>query len=151
MKFLKLPLKIFVGLVGLFIIILIVLLSAESYQTITKKNGNETIEIEIKKIFGKKISECTINADGFYNGSSKSWYIFIGAIKSEGNYKNGYWHGLWDDYDRNGQLMMRREFSMGVPTKIFMPGGENFKELSKDEWPEYLKFSQSKPQRTHEK
>jgi antitoxin component YwqK of YwqJK toxin-antitoxin module len=148
MKYLKLLFKISIGIVGIFIILIFVLLNAESYETITKKNGNE---IEIKKIFGKKISESAVNADGFYHGPSKSWYIFKSALKSEGNYKNGYWDGLWRDYDRNGKLMMRREFDMGVPIKIFIPAEKKFKELSKDEWPNHLEFKQRSPQRVHEK
>ena len=153
MRYLKLLFKILIGLVGLFVILLIVLLNAESYKTITKRTGTgtEIVKIEIKKVFGKKISESTINADGFYHGPSKSWYFFKGKLHSEGNYKNGYWNGLWKSYDRNGQLMMHREFSMGVPTKVFMPAGNSFKELSKNEWPEYLNFNQSEPQRAHEK
>jgi antitoxin component YwqK of YwqJK toxin-antitoxin module len=149
MKFLKLLIKIAIGIIGLALIFIIVLYSGENYKTITKKTGNQTIKIETKKFFWKKISECTINSNGFYNGPSKSWYIFTGQLKSEGNYSNGYWQGRWNDYDRNGKLIMLREYNMGVPIKVFLPAEENFKELPKDEWPKYLDFKQSKPQRIH--
>ena len=151
MKYLKLLFKILIGLVGLIIILNIFILIAESYETVTKQNGNEITEIEIKKVFGKKISECTINADGFYHGPSKGWYIFKGELSSEGYFKNGYWDGLWKHYDRTGQLMMRIEYNMGVPIKIFLPDGKNFRELPKEEWPKHLKFKQSSPQRMHGK
>jgi hypothetical protein len=151
MKYLKLLLKILIGLFGLFVIMIIVLLSAESYQTVTKKNGTEIVKVEIKKAFGRKISECFINAEGFYHGPSKHWHLFKGKLASEGYYKNGYWDGLWKDYDRNGQLIMRREFNMGEPIKIFLPSGKDFKELPKDEWPKHLQLKQSSPQRAHKK
>ena len=138
-----------IGIVGLLIILIFVLLSAESYKTITKKNGNEIVEVEIKKVFGRKISECSFNVDRFYHGPSKSWYIFTGILRSEGNYKNGYWHGRWKDYDKGGQLVMLREWDMGELKKVFIPAGENFKELLKDEWPKYIDVKQTTPQQTH--
>jgi len=150
MNFVKLFIKVAIGIIGLALIFIIVLYSGESYKTITKKTGNQTIKIEIIKFFGKKISECAINSNGFYNGPSKSWHIFTGELKSEGNYNNGYWQGRWKDYDRNGKLIMLRDFNMGVPIKVFLPAGETFKELSKDEWPKYLDFKQNRPQRVHE-
>ena len=149
MKYLKLLLKILIGLIGLFIILIIVLLSAESYQTITKKNGNEIVEVEIKKVFGRKISECSINADGFYHGPSKSWSIFKGTLRSEGNFNNGYWHGRWKDYDRDGQFTMIREWDMGKLAKVFIPVGGTLKELPKNEWPKYVDVTQGRPQRAH--
>jgi antitoxin component YwqK of YwqJK toxin-antitoxin module len=150
MKYLKLLFKIAIGLFVLFIILIIVLLSGESYETITKKDGNEIVIVEIKNLFGRKISECPINSNGFYHGSSKSWDIFTHTLRSEGDFNNGYWHGRWKDYDRDGQLIMIREWNMGELNKVFIPVGANFKELSKNEWPKYVDVKQSSPQRVHE-
>jgi hypothetical protein len=150
MKYLKLILKIAIGLAGLIVILIIVLLSSESYETFAKQNGNEIVVVEFKKVFGKKISECAINSNGFYHGPSKSLDMFTGTLRSEGNYKSGYWHGRWKDYDKDGQLIMLREWNMGELEKVFIPVGENFKELPKDEWPKYVDFKQSRPQQAHE-
>jgi hypothetical protein len=84
MKYLKLLLNILIGLVGLFVILIIILLSAESHQIITKKNGNKITVVEIKKVFGRKISECAINSSGFYHGSSKMWDLSNNTLRSEG-------------------------------------------------------------------
>jgi hypothetical protein len=97
MKFVKLLIKIAIGFFGLALIFITVLYSGESYETNTKKTENQNIRIEIKKFFGRKISECAINSNGFYNGPSKSWHILTGELKSEGNYCNGYWQGRWKE------------------------------------------------------
>jgi hypothetical protein len=55
MKILKLVLKIAIGIVGLFVVLIVVLLTSESYETVTKNNGNEIVVVEIKKAFGKKL------------------------------------------------------------------------------------------------
>lgn len=150
MKILKLVLKIAIGIVGLFVIIIVVLLNSESYETVTKNNGNEIVVVEIKKAFGKKISECSINSDGFYHGPSKSWSLYKGTLRSEGNFKEGYWHGRWKDYDRDGQLIMFREWNMGKLKKVFVPVGEKLKELPENEWAKYADITQSRPQRAHQ-
>lgn len=150
MKYLKLLLKILIGLVGLFIIIIIVLLGGESYETFTKKDGNEIIYVEVKKFFGKKISECPIDSNGFYHGRSISWDLFGNTIRSEGNYRNGYWHGRWKDYDRDGNLIMVREWNKGELEKVFTPMGKEFKEVPKEEWPKYVNVKQIGPQRIND-
>jgi antitoxin component YwqK of YwqJK toxin-antitoxin module len=150
MKILKLVLKIAIGIVGLFVVLIVVLLTSESYETVTKNNGNEIVVVEIKKAFGKKISECSINSDGFYHGPSKSWSLFKGTLRSEGNFKEGYWNGRWKDYDREGQLIMFREWSMGKLKKVFVPFEEDFKELPENEWPKYVDITQSRLQRAHQ-
>jgi hypothetical protein len=149
MKYLKLLFKIAIAFVGLCIVFLIVLVKSESYETITKKNGNEIAVVEIKKVFGRKVSECPINSNGFYNGLSKSWDIFNGELRSEGNFNKGYWNGRWKDYDRDGKLIMLREWNMGKLIKVLIPTGGDFKELPKDEWPKYVDVKQGKPQRVH--
>jgi hypothetical protein len=145
MKYPKLLLKILIGLVGLFVILLIVLFSAESYQTITKKNGNEIVIVEIKKVFGRKISECAINSGGFYHGPSKSWDLFNNTLRSEGTFRDGLWDGGWRDYNRDGQLTMIREWDMGRLAKVSIPVGETLKELPKNEWPKHIEVMQDRP------
>jgi antitoxin component YwqK of YwqJK toxin-antitoxin module len=149
MKYLKLLPKILIGFVGLFVIVIIVLHSAEGYQTITKENGNKTVMVEIKKVFGRKISECSINSSGFYNGLSKTWDLFNNTLRSEGSFRDGFWDGAWRDYNRDGQLTMVREWNMGKLSKVFIPAGGTLKELPKEEWPKYVDVKQSKPQRVH--
>lgn len=149
MKNLKLILKIFTCLVGILFIIVIVLLNSESYETITKENRNEIVHVEIKKVFGKKISECSINSEGLYHGPSKSWRLLSDKVKSEGYFKNGYWHGKWKDYDNDGQLIMVREWIEGKLNKVFTPVGEILKEVPKDQWPKYVDVKQNKPQRVN--
>jgi hypothetical protein len=149
MKYLKLLLKISIGLVGLFVILIIVFFSGESYQTITKKSGNEIVVFEIKKIFGRKISECQINSRGYYHGPSKSWDVFNNTLRSEGSFRDGYWNGGWKDYSRGGQLTMIREWDMGNLSKVFIPVGGTLKELPKNEWPKYVEVTQGRPQRAH--
>jgi antitoxin component YwqK of YwqJK toxin-antitoxin module len=151
MKFLKLFFKIAVALLSLFIIFIIILLSGESYETITMNTGDETVVVEIKKLFGRKLTECSINSDGFYDGPSKSWDLLSNQIRSEGLFKNGYWHGKWKEYDRYGQLIMIREWNKGVLVKVFVPIGDSFKEVPKKEWPKHVNVRQHKAQKINGK
>ncbi len=150
MKYLKLLLKIVLGIVGVLILIIFVLLNAESYKIVNKNIGNEIINVEIKKVFGKKISECSTDAFGLYHGQATSWSLFGNTIRNEGSYKNGYWHGQWKDYDRNGNLTMVRKWNMGKLNKVFLPEGSSLKEVPKENWPKYVDVRQHKPQRINE-
>jgi hypothetical protein len=86
MKYLKLLFKISIAFVGLCIVFLIVLVKSESYETITKKNGNEIAVVEIKKVFGRKVSECPINSNGIYNGSITCFFQKMKGNKSKGGF-----------------------------------------------------------------
>lgn len=147
MKYFKLFLKILFGVVGIFILFIVILHSGESYETISQNNVNEVIHVEIKNAFGKKISECPFNSLGFYHGHATSWSLFGGTIKSEGEYVNGYWHGQWKDFDNSGNLTMVREWNMGKLNKVFTYERGVLKEISKEKWPKYVDITQRQPQR----
>jgi hypothetical protein len=146
---LKTLLKSLSAVVLLFILTLMFIkIIGVSYETrIQKINGADT-KIEVKKVFGKKISEATINSEGFYQGPAASWSLFgKGRIIAEGQYKNGFWQGEWKDYDKEGNLIMVREFEEGKLIKLFMPKGDTLQEISKDKWPKYANAHQYKRMR----
>ena len=146
MRYLKLLSKIIVGIIGISILSIFVLLSGESYQIVHEKQ----MDVEIKKFFGTKLSECSINSSGFYDGSATSWHLFSKTIRNEGEYKQGYWHGQWSDFDRNGNLTMVREWDMGKLNKLFIPEGSELKEIQQEQWPNYADIKQPEPQRINE-
>ena len=150
MKFLKLFLKIVFVTVLVLVIFVIVLLNAESYKIVTKSQGNKSVNVEVKKFFGKKISESLINSSGFYHGHSIGWGILSNTITNETEFKNGYWHGQSKTYNRNGHLTMIREWDMGTLIKVFLPEGSGLKEVPKEKWPEYVNIKQQRPQRINE-
>ena len=150
MRQLKKILKIVSFFIWLGAILLIVLINAENYEIISKKNGNKITKVEVKEIFGKIISKSTINSTGMYDGPSKSWHIFNNKLRNEGNFNNGYWHDQWKDYDRKGRLIMIREWDLGVLKKVFTLDQGSYIEVSKDKWPSYVNVKQAKPERIHQ-
>ncbi len=133
-------------LVGLLAISLLVLMMGESYETINSANEMNNPRIEIKKVFGIKVSEAEINSDGFYHGKCTTWSLFNqGNIKSEGQYKNGFWHGKWKFYDKKGNLQMVREYERGRLMKLFVPENGILQEVPKKKWPEHVNLKQDNP------
>lgn len=122
------------------------MLSGESYEIVHKKQ----VDVEIKKFFGTKISECSINPSGFYDGPATSWHLFTKTIRNEGEYKQGYWHGQWKEFDRNGNLTMVREWDLGKLNKLFLPQGSELNEIPKGQWPKYANIEQQQPQKIKE-
>ena len=144
------PLKIIfksISLIGaLAIMVLVVALLGESYKTIDKTNQGSVTKVEVKRFFGKKLSEATLNTQGFYDGEFQNWHLFKkNTIRSEGQFKNGFWHGKWKDYNRDGSLTMIREWEKGKLIKLFKPGNSGMIEVPRDKWPEYVNVLQVKP------
>jgi len=144
MRIFKILIKTISILFGLFVLIIIIALMGESYEIINKKDSK--LRFEVKKVFGIRISEAAINSEGFYHGEGKGWNIFDGKLKQEGKWSNGFWHGLWKTYDKNGNIKMIREFKEGKLKKIIVLEGGTLQEVPKDRWPKYAKkLQQDKP------
>ncbi|WP_020586482.1 hypothetical protein [Desulfobacter curvatus] len=143
MQFFKLLLKLILGAIGIIALCLIVILKAESYEIVK----SDHVTVEVKKIFGKKISECSVDSNGFYNGPAKLWHLFSDKIRSEGQFQEGYWNGRWKEYDKDGHVTMIRVWNKGKLEKLFLLKGEGLIEIQKGNWPKYVDVVQQKPQR----
>lgn len=131
---------------ALAIIVLVIILLGENYETIDKINQGAITKVEVKSFFGKKLSEATLNSQGFYDGEFQNWHLFKkNMIRSKGQFKNGFWHGPWKDYKRDGSLAMIRVWEKGELVKLFMPESGYMIEVIKDKWPEYVDVQQPKP------
>ena len=62
MKLLKILLKSILVVAGLFILFLVFILMGENYETVIRNQNNTIVRIEIKKVFGKKVSEATLDS-----------------------------------------------------------------------------------------
>lgn len=141
-------LKTIFVVLGLFSIIVIVILSGEDYEIIDRKQGNEVVSIEIKKVFGNKISEASLDKNGYYNGYCVSWYFFGSErVRQEGQFKNGFWHGKWYEYNRDGQINLIREWEKGKLKKLFLPKENSFQEIPIEKWPKFSDIQQKKAQK----
>ena len=146
MKVLKIIIKTICIIVGVIVLFVVVALMGESYKIINRTNQGTDTKVEVKRLFGKKLCEATINYRGFYNGEFKSWHLFKKDLKkSEGQFKDGYWHGKWKEYNREGSLSMIREWKKGKLIKLFIPENGDIKEIPKDKWPKYANIQQNKP------
>jgi hypothetical protein len=143
MKFFKLILKLTLGTLGIIILCLIVILTAESYEIVK----TDHFTIEIKKVFGKKISECAVDSKGFYDGPAKTWHLFSNKIRNEGQFQEGYWNGSWKEYNKDGHVVMIRVWNKGKLSRLFLPKEKNFIEIQREKWPKYVDIVQQKPQR----
>ncbi len=150
MNHLKLLLKIILGIIGILILCIFIMLSGESYEIESRNHSNKMVNLEIKRFFWKKISECSIDSSGFYHGPASTWHLFTKTLRNEGEYKEGFWNGRWNEYDRNGQLTMVREWNMGKLDRLFLPMGSELKEIPKENWPKYANVNQTNPQRIKE-
>jgi antitoxin component YwqK of YwqJK toxin-antitoxin module len=140
MKLFKKSIKILCVVFGLILLFVVAVLMGESYEVISKANNGLDTKVEVKKFFGKKLSETTINSKGFYNGEFKSWHIFKkNMIRVEGQFKNGFLHGYQKDYNRDGMVMMKRIWDEGKLSKLYMPENGILKEIPEDKWPEYAR------------
>ena len=99
-----------------------------------------------KKLFGIRISEVEINSEGFYHGEGKSWGIFDGNLRQEGQWSGGFWHGRWKTFDNNGNIEMVREYKKGKLIKIMVPERGILQEIPKGKWPKWSnRVQQDKP------
>ncbi len=146
MKLFKILIKSICLMVGLIVLAVFVVLLGENYKIVSKTNQGTDTKIEVKSLFGKKLSAATINSKGFYNGEFQSWHLFRKNLKkSEGQFKDGFWHGKWKEYNRDGSLSMIREWEKGQLLKLFVPENGEIQEIPKDKWPEYANVQQDKP------
>lgn len=146
MQYLKILFKTILGIIGAVVFCLVVVLSAENYEIVERDHAN----VEVKKVFWKKLSECTIDSSGVYDGPAKFWQLLSNQIRSDGQFQDGYWHGRWKEYDNDGQLSMIRVWDKGKLVKLFLLEGSDFIEIQKESWPNHLDITQQKPQRIKE-
>ncbi len=151
MNYLKWLFKIIIGIIGVSILCLILMLSGESYEIVGSSLNNKLVNVEIKKFYGKKISECAIDSFGLYHGAATTWHLFSKTIRNDGVYNKGYWHGRWKEYDRSGNLIMIRAYDMGKLTSLFLPEGNAIKEVPIENWPKSANVNQLKLQRINGK
>ena len=146
MKLFKILTKSICLIVGLIVFVVLVALMGESYKVVSKTNQGTDTKVEVKSFFGKNLSAATINSRGLYNGEFQSWHLFRRNLKkSEGQFKDGFWHGKWKEYNRDGSLSMIREWEKGKLIKLFVSENGEIQEISKDKWPEYANVQQAKP------
>jgi hypothetical protein len=107
----------------------------------------EYVQTEIRTYHGKKIFEAPINKDGLYHGISTSWHLQSIHKSKEGEWKDGYWHGEWKFYDKEGKVESIVEYEMGQAVNYKVMESGILKKLPKDKWPFAMeKITQSTPE-----
>jgi antitoxin component YwqK of YwqJK toxin-antitoxin module len=147
MKLIKIFLKSILAIFGIIILFVVALRMGESYEITDKNTDKGIIKIETKKFFSKKLFEASFNESGFYHGDCTSWNMIGDQKRQEGQYENGYWHGRWKEYDKNGNVQMIREWDRGKLMKLFLPKNDTFIEVPKEQWPKYVDIQQKRPER----
>lgn len=143
--------KILCVIFGLILFSVVGVLMGENYEIISKTNKGYDTKVEVKRIFGKKLSEATINSKGFYNGKFKTWHLFKrNMIRVEGQFKDGFFHGEQKDYNRDGKIIMVRIWDKGKLLKLYMPDNGDLKEIPEDRWPKYARSPHTEPVKAKE-
>ena len=105
----------------------------------TKQPDGSDKLIEVKYLKDRKIFEVPINGAGFYHGMQTEWDVFSPQKRKQGMWKNGFWHGEWRSWDREGQLESLTEFQMGRPIRYVILQTGELTEVPESEWPSHVK------------
>lgn len=83
--------------------------SAENVrQVIIEKNGIRTFYSQFYTN-GQALFIVELNNDGQLEGKARNFYP-DGKLKSQGNYYNGLYSGVWEYYDEQGKLVSKEEY-----------------------------------------
>lgn len=99
----------------------------------TLPNG-ETVRLEVVSILGQKISETQVNDQGLFDGTQMAWHTGTGSKSKEGQWKDGYWDGVWKFWDPQGRLAELVEYDMGKPIRCAKLADGVMKEVPPEEW-----------------
>jgi Zn-dependent protease len=120
--------------------------------TQTQKDDGTYASIEVRYFQNQKLFEAPINAAGLYHGVQTEWHRFSTQKSKQGMWKDGFWHGEWKSWDREGQLESLTEYKMGKPTRYAIMKTGGLSEVPEREWPFHIrKNAQTEPQGPAEK
>ncbi len=110
-------------------------------------SDGSTVKYEVRSYKGRKVSEIPVDKDGLYNGEAINWNFSTGNKSKQGFWKNGYWHGEWKFWDKDGQLQNVTVYEKGQPISYSVMKAGSLTSVSKDKWPLSLKnLTQDKPE-----
>jgi hypothetical protein len=108
---------------------------------------NSIIKVETTRIFGEKLAEARTNKSGFYHGAFVSWHLLSNKIRQNGQFENGFWHGKWFEYYKDGRLQCTREWDKGKLINYYIPDKDKLIQISKQNWPKYANVKQTNPEK----
>ena len=110
------------------------------------KDGSYT-SIEVRYYHNQKICEIPVNDAGLYHGVETAWWAVYGHKEREGTWKDGYWHGEWRSWDKQGHLESVTEYEMGKPIRFAVMKDGSLTDLPEDRWPSQIrKTIQTRPE-----
>ena len=91
--------------------------------------------VERKYVQSQKVLEVPVNEAGLYNGLQTEWHPFSAEKSREGAWKNGFRHGQWKSWDRQGRIESVVEYDMGRAVRYATPVSGSLSELPENQWP----------------
>jgi len=103
----------YLALVSTSVLVTFLFLAANYTEKLCMKEvGGKTYACVERYSFGKKRSECPIDADLFFNGKGTA-FDFDGSVTDVFYYSKGYRTGEWLTFDKTGAVLVKRTYEKG--------------------------------------
>jgi Zn-dependent protease len=112
----------------------------------THQDDGSYASVEVGYLQDQKIFEVPVNKAGLYHGIQTEWHRFSVQKSKQGMWKDGFLHGEWKSWDREGQLESLTEYKMGTPIRYATMRAGTLTDVPESEWPLHVrKIVQTQP------
>jgi hypothetical protein len=105
----------------------------------TRQDDGTYGSVEVSYLQDRKIFAAPVNKAGLYHGTQTEWHRFSAQKSKQGMWKDGFLHGEWKSWDREGQLESLTEYKMGRPIRYATMRAGTLTDVPKSEWPLHVR------------